>query len=476
MISTTAKQAHLFGWQVVDEVQAFATALTQADQRDPLGEDMTKQPLTFVTPEVNKKIREQLLKQNWLTNRFHGSQEAAYAEREFLAFRSRYELRNVRRRLAVASLCTLVTIIDPLLSDTPDLAERLIFITAVPMVLLATASALCFPRRTRPWWRIWVVCAALGSYNSMLWGRALLSNLSEWSTERANYEMGVQLVLLLVAVQLSALVFALDFVHVFVVLLSQTACFITCMVTWWRRRNVEGRDGRDALVDALTSSNQSAADRVLQSLRDESGLWILLECTLIASCATVLLLAIVRRLNRFERQSFVNSFVLLNKTVTQEKKKHDERRELLALFSNPNAPQQLQLKPLQLGQELKFLLRSIPTTHLACEPAASLEDVEAAVNRCNPSLVLFSGHSFVGSLAFELPNGRIDLPPADLFIAKLANCPRLHCCFLNGCNTGVLGHQIVSRLPHIKVICWSTVAEDAAARSFALGFYDAVRA
>ena len=65
----------------------------------------------------------------------------------------------------------------------------------------------------------------------------------------------------------SALVFALDFVHVLVVLLAQTASFIVCMVTWWRRRNVEGQDGRDALVSALTSSNHSAADRLLDSLR-----------------------------------------------------------------------------------------------------------------------------------------------------------------------------------------------------------------
>ena len=90
--------------------------------------------------------------------------------------------------------------------------------------------------------------------------------------------------------------------------------------------------------------------------------------------------------------------------------------------------------------------------------------------------MLFSGHSFAGSLAFELPNGRIELPKAEDFIEQLAGAERLRCCFLNGCNTGELGYQIVSRLPHTKVICWSSVAEDAAARSFALGFYDAVGA
>ena len=38
----------------------------------------------------------------------------------------------------------------------------------------------------------------------------------------------------------------------------------------------------------------------------------------------------------------------------------------------------------------------MPPTSLATEPAASLEDVEAAIKRCNPWLVFFSGHSFAG--------------------------------------------------------------------------------
>lgn len=45
-----------------------------------------------------------------------------------------------------------------------------------------------------------------------------------------------------------------------------------------------------------------------------------------------------------------------------------------------------------------------------------------------------------------------------------------------GCHTEELAQQICLKLPHLKVICWSSVAEDAAARSFALGFYDAVGA
>ena len=207
-----------------------------------------------------------------------------------------------------------------------------------------------------------------------------------------------------------------------------------------------------------------------------SGVWLAVECALLSLLATALLLFAVHNLWREKRQSFVNTFVLLNRTIVEERKKRGARRELLALFSNPSAPQQLQLRPLQLGQELKFLLRSVPAVELECEPAASLEDARMAIERCDPSLILFSGHSFAGSLAFELPNGRIDLPPPNLFIEKLTHAGRLQCCFLNGCLTGELAATIVSQLPHLKAICWSSVAEDAAARSFALGFYDAIGA
>ena len=68
------------------------------------------------------------------------------------------------------------------------------------------------------------------------------------------------------------------------------------------------------------------------------------------------------------------------------------------------------------------------------------------------------------------------LTPPAMFVSKLEGATRLQCCFLNGCHTGELGHTIVSQLPRLMVICWSSVAEDAAARSFALGFYDAVGA
>ena len=81
--------------------------------------------------------------------------------------------------------------------------------------------------------------------------------------------------------------------------------------------------------------------------------------------------------------------------------------ELLALFSNPRTA----YAPLRLGKELKYLLHALPAFQVAIEPAATLADVRRAVQQKNPRLILFSGHSFMGSLAFELDNGTLDLPP-----------------------------------------------------------------
>lgn len=65
---------------------------------------------------------------------------------------------------------------------------------------------------------------------------------------------------------------------------------------------------------------------------------------------------------------------------TQVKQMKGEQVELLALFSNPKVPMNagILLRPLQLGQELKHLLRSVPNVHIAVEPAAGLADVQAA--------------------------------------------------------------------------------------------------
>ena len=471
---------------LLDDAKDLARRVTSPGGFDPDGTGESGNVLTFVTPEVNRQIRKQLLRMHWFTNRFTGSAEAARAEAEFSHYSSRYHIKRVRSRLLITALFLSSSAIEPCTSGMSNLIPYLVLHSIAPVVSVLIATWFCHLRCTRPYWRTHVVVGAFCACTCVLWSDAVI-DVNGWSRASQDYSTVLQCVWMMIASQYFSLSFALDFLHNFILIVSIWCSFFaaaTFQVFRWRRKSAYYN-----LVTSAQASPSSELGLAVQSCENllalnvtgserarMDGGFILLEVLLFSALASGLLVAAVHRHNRFERQSFVNSFILLNRTVTEEKQKRGGERDLLALFSNPATPQQLQLRPLQLGQELKFLLRSVPPSSLACEPAASLVDVEAAIKRCSPSLLFFSGHSFAGSLAFELPNGKIELPPPDLFISKLQLATRLQCCFLNGCRTGELGRQICSQLPNTKAICWTSVAEDAAARSFALGFYDAIGA
>ena len=482
-----------FGLLQPGAMNPFAGAVDPLEAEEARA-NSSKAPVTYITPEVNKKIRTQLLRQHWFTNRFEGSKEAARCEDEFNSFIGVHQLRRVRFRLLMTAVAMLFAGVENMVDPYRRSGYYLLLKTILPMITLVGAASLCWLKQTRPWWRTWVVIACFLTYNLMLWSDVTV-DVSGWSEESQDYSTIMQCVWCVLIMQYSALGFSLDFVNQLILITSQYLSFVIgtlYLSERYRSTRAAGLlaagidpDNPPAVTSNCTDTNDVAAvwhqcNSFTWSTGNPrpgiGGVWTILEALLFGGLAALLLLLAVRRHNRFERQSFVNSFVLLNKAITEEKKKRGEGRDLLALFSNPSAPQQLHLRPLQLGQELKFLLRSVPSSSVQVEPAASLNDVEGAIKRCDPLLLFFSGHSFAGSLAFELPNGRIELPPPDQFIDKLKSAPRLQCCFLNGCLTGQLGYSICTQLPQLQVVCWSSVAEDAAARSFALGFYDAVGA
>ena len=140
------------------------------DTLDPLA----VKSLSYVTPEVNKKIRMQLLKQHWFTNRFYGSNEAhqvsdsrarslsdgsrrlalslflslhssacpravlsacLQAELEFSLMVSRYQLQRVRWRLATAGVVITLSAIEPFVNrESADLIVNL------PVYVVVSAS------------------------------------------------------------------------------------------------------------------------------------------------------------------------------------------------------------------------------------------------------------------------------------------------------------------------------------------------
>ena len=95
----------------------------------------------------------------------------------------------------------------------------------------------------------------------------------------------------------------------------------------------------------------------------------------------------------------------------RKKRMEDEEHsvELLALFANPALPREAEgfgFRPLQFGQDLRLLMNALPSGEVEVEPAATLLNAQQALLRSNPRCVLFSGHTILGTLAFETPEGR----------------------------------------------------------------------
>ena len=56
--------------------------------------------------------------------------------------------------------------------------------------------------------------------------------------------------------------------------------------------------------------------------------------------------------------------------------------------------------------------------------------------------------------------------------SRLHGILRLECIVLNGCKTSEIGRHLLTVVENVVVVCWSTLAEDNAARSFSAGFYE----
>ncbi|KAL1507448.1 hypothetical protein AB1Y20_008285 [Prymnesium parvum] len=447
--------------------------------------------LLIISKEVNQKLRQQVLLQSRFTNRFRGSVTAKRAEEQYALYVTSYQLDRVKHRLASGTFVYVVT-------QTPDpiiYSDNIAFIivrVAVPVGLLLFAALCCHLERTREHWRAAVMLASTLGYAAIAFAD-FLQDMSNWTPCQKDYNTMWQLVWFLVGTQMSSIFFSLDLAYVMVVLLVQWLTFASVCITLWARWWVDTHQGEftweilwrsplhqlQSLIVLTPNGTLNTTQVEIPNENERVSARILLDCIILSTIIVSVLYAAVRRVNRFERQSFINAFVLINKVSTQQSKLAGKSIELLALFSNPRTPLHgPQLKPLALGQELKFLLKSVPAYHIAVEPAAAFGDVSERVKEHNPRIILFSGHSFMGSLAFELPNGRIDLPSSQEFVFQLRKecAPRLQCVFLNGCQTAELGYQLVDEMPWLMCICWVTITEDAAARAFAQGFYDAVGA
>jgi len=462
--------------------------------------------------EVNKQVRQILLHQSKYTNKFRGSELSLHVEKAYLEYVVHTQKPKLARRLVgFALLIPIISLAHSPRTFSMRNALLLLLTAGVPSTILLLAAIFCSYRTPSPKHWQWHVVAAILAADSCNFWADLLIDFAHFTPADKDFHTMWELARFLVMLCACAMAAQCGLqlnqslaLHL-VTFAMYVAASMTMYVVWWERSG-QGEwvwHISDTSLEGGSAAGAATLNRSCAWLRDHYGTSgrshdfetagsghsaVLLDCIALALIAMVTNVCTLHRLNHSERISFVNSYVLHSKVSEQSQLLTGQRVELLALFSNPwlrrAVPASLrhltraQLGPLSLGRELKSLLRTVPSPYVHVEPAATLEDVRVAIQQYNPQIALFSGHSLAGSLAFELPNGSVDLPEAHDLMAALqpANGPKskLRCLVLNGCDTIELALSLVRRMPALTVVCWRSLAEDAAARAFAAGFYRAI--
>lgn len=472
-----------------------------------LSEVSSESAVVGMLPDVNKNVRQLLLLQSKWTNQFDGSPLAQHVERAYSSYVTRTQLpKLVRRLVGFAFLLPAISLAHAprVFKDKKDVA-LVLFSTGVPSLVLLAAAFYCsgkaFRKKQRSW--RWLVIGAIIAADSCNFWADLFLDFHDFTPRDKDFHIMWELsrFLVMLSACTMAAICGLDFQHTVVLffahLMTYVAATVTLYVMWWQtssqgkwtwRIHLTAIEDRSAGVEELNRTCEWLEDHWLgREGVGASHSSVIIDCLALGLIASVTTVATLYRLNRSERISFVNSFALQSKVNDQSQLLTGKCVELLALFANPSSLKHLppelgntwgHMRPLSLGRELKSLLRSVPAPYVFIEPSATLEDVRTAVQQHNPQIALFSGHSIVGSLAFELPNGTVDLPSASDFISALrpseGAVSKLRCVVLNGCNTLTLAMSMIEHRPSLQLVCWRSLAEDAAARAFAKGFYSAV--
>lgn len=460
---------------------------------------------------VKVKLRHLLLRQNTFTNRFEGSSFARHAEITYASEVTRTQLPSLKRRLAFFPflLPTISLAHAPRRLDSGVIILQQGLAIIAPAVLLLTAAWICSRSEVKNCWQ-WVVVVSILLADSCNICSDALMPFDNFTPRDKDFHLLWELarfLVMLCACSMASLC-GLNFSHVLVLFGAHFLVYVSAStslyVVWWYASG-QGQwvweihdtalESRFGGIHELNHSCAWLSARLAGSDDIESTHSpILLDCLVLALIASLTNVLALKRLNRSDRISFISSFALQAMVTEQTQLLSGERIELLAIFSNPSLRQvsATNLGPhlnkggvqaLQLRKELKSLLRSVPSPYVFVEPAATLEDVRSAVEEHNPQIAIFSGHSLVGSLVLELPDGSVDLPSEGDFIDALvlgANRTnarkKLRCVVLNGCETISLARSIVGRCQNLQVVCWQSITDDSAARAFMIGFYRTVGA
>ena len=155
----------------------------------------------------------------------------------------------------------------------------------------------------------------------------------------------------------------------------------------------------------------------------------------------------------------------------------NSRKKILILSANPKNS-----TPLRLDQEVREIDEGLTRAkqrdrfELAQKWAVRPRDVQRAILELTPQIVHFSGHGVgEGGLAMEDETGQAKLVSTQA-IAGLFElfADQIECVLLNACYSEIQATAIAQHIPY--VIGMNQAVGDAAAREFAVGFYDALGA
>ena len=135
------------------------------------------------------------------------------------------------------------------------------------------------------------------------------------------------------------------------------------------------------------------------------------------------------------------------------------------------------IKPLKsFTREMRFVYSLLNPFDFYIQPATTVKNFEYVLDKYQPEIVVWAGHTIRDRLVFEHDNGSAyeadnlnNFVHADKITEMLRFSGNLKLIVLMGCNTEPIGRIIHKKRKDLGVICWSTLVEDEAASVFVQG-------
>ena len=310
---------------------------------------------TSLAAGVNVKLRHLLLRQNKLTNSFEGSSFACHAEIAYASEVTRTQLPSLTRRLAFFAV--LLPIIS--LAHAPRSLDSWLIITqqvlsiVLPSMLLLVSVWVCHQRKAQRHWRWVVVVTMLLADSCNICSDALLP-FQHFTPRDKDFHLLWELarfLVMLCACSMASLC-GLNFSHIVVLFsahfLVYASASTSLYVVWWfasfqgpwtwaiHDTALENRFGgiNELNRTCWWLSAHIAGDVTYHAHATHST--ILIDCLVLALIASFTNVLALKRLNRSDRISFINSIALQSMVTEQTQLLSGQRIELLAIFSNPS--------------------------------------------------------------------------------------------------------------------------------------------